>query len=89
MNVAEGQQDRPRGIVDRKVERAVQPGGDLLHQPSPSSAWPKAAWTWTLVSSVLTTPHSHLRETSSSITVTAVLALVKWVVSKIHNLPGW
>jgi hypothetical protein len=31
--VAHRQQDRPRGIVDRKVERAVQPGGDLLHQP--------------------------------------------------------
>jgi hypothetical protein len=58
-------------------------------RPSASSAWQKAAWTWTLVSSLLTTSHSHLREIRSSITVTAVLALVKWVVSKIHNIPGW
>jgi hypothetical protein len=36
----------------------------------------------------LTTSHSHLRETRSSIAVTAVFALVKWVVSKIHNIPG-
>jgi hypothetical protein len=54
-----------------KVERAVQPGGDLPHEPSASSAWQKAAWTWTLVSSVLATSPSHLRETRSSITVTA------------------
>jgi len=86
--IAHRQQDRPGGVVVSKVECAVQPGGDLLHEPSASSASQKAAWTWTLVSSALTTSHSHLRDTKSSITVTAIFALVKWVVSKIHNIPG-
>jgi hypothetical protein len=56
--------------------------------PSASSAWQKAAWTWTLVSSNETTSPSHLRETRSSIAQTATPARVKWVVSKIHSIPG-
>jgi hypothetical protein len=47
--------------------------------PSASSAWQKAAWTWTLVSSTETTSPSHLRETRSSIAQTAAPARVKWV----------
>jgi hypothetical protein len=45
-------------------------------------------WTWVEVSSAETISASHLRDTRSSITVTAVFALMKWVVSKIHTIPG-
>jgi hypothetical protein len=56
--------------------------------PSPSRASQKAAWTWVEVSSTETTSASHLRETRSSIAQTATPARVKWVVSKIHSIPG-
>lgn len=48
----------------------------------------KATSTWVWVSSAETISVIHFRETRSSMTSTAIPALVKWVVSKIQMLFG-
>jgi hypothetical protein len=63
--VAEGQQDRPAGVVTGGVDQAVLASLDQLEQPSASSASVTTTWTWVEVSSAEETSPSHVRRTRS------------------------